>query len=248
MNTARFGEKIELPPQYGSFWQEYQEALSKEKLDDCHKDYFTRRISFVLPDAGLVKEGNKERIILTAVPELPAIPVIYDTYTYHWNGDDVYGEATIPESEDKETIISLRPEIETVLFQEEILRYRKISPQLEFIDNCWNNCQVGNPKLVGILLDIFEDSYIEKGKEGGNLLHQGNALKSIPHHYPLEKEIAELYEKIGRKKFDETAQEYCKMQKVLRDAKVIDSASVSGLEETINSRYRVMRSDLLSKL
>jgi len=62
-----------------------------------------------------------------------------------------------------------------------------------------------------------------------NCLLDGNTLKSIPYQHPIETEIAELYEKIGRTKFEEMAKEYFQLQKVLRDAKAIDPAPVSGL-------------------
>ena len=109
----KFGEKVELPSGYELFWREYKEAFSKDKLEEFDKKYFSRRICFLLREEGIIKEGDKDKLILAT--KLPDVSLIHDTYIFHWKRDDVYGEPTISESEEKETIISLSPEIETIL-------------------------------------------------------------------------------------------------------------------------------------
>ncbi len=244
----KFGEKVELPSHYDSFWKEYQQALAGGKLNKEDKSYFSQRIGFLLPDVGMIKESNKEKVTLAT--KLSDLPVIHDTYTYHYNRDDAYGEQTILTSTEKETIISLRPEIETVLYAEEISRYRRISPSLEpIVYYDWLNASyAGNPNKVGVLLDLFDEYYASREKQWQEHCIQGNELISIPSPYPIEKDIAALYEKIGRGMFDVLAQRYFDLSRVLDEARKIDLNAVAWLRKGVDEQYRTMREEMLAQL
>ena len=248
MNVARFGEKVDLPAEYDFFWHEYQSIVDGRELSEYDQKYLERRIHFWLPDEGNITVGNKERLIFSR--KFQGLPVIHDRYTFFFQRDDASGEPTILASEEKETIISLQPEIETILYAEEIRRYRKISPGRVPINYyAWLNAEgEGNPHLVGILLALFDDYAQMQPKKERDYKICGNEMASLPSSYPTEHEIAQLYTAIGRIRFEAVAQEVMRLEKVLGDARNIDDRAVIELEQSAEEQCRKLRLGLIENL
>ncbi len=230
-------EKLPLPQHYELFWQAYQESFliakgisTQKALTDKDREYVARRVQEILPNSGMVAGAHPDELMLER--KLEPLPIIYD---YDCSADRL-GEL----NERYNVMVGVTPSIVSILQAREISRLRMLKPQLVIAPHLDRLVEVGNPDLVGILFDICNHAFHQKKPAGlQEWKVYGTTGHSTPAEYPVEKDIAEIYTRIGPENFARKAKTFFEFRKLLREAQTPED-----LRPLIEGRWPGMKGNL----
>ncbi len=251
MNITNFGDPIAVPEGYNALWREYLEVLSGKKelptwngsiLNNEDVTYLTRRAGVLFPDIGRLKKGTQDEMIFRNFKETETIPLIEDEETRTYRDD--HGRTQYSHIKTK---IRIAPHIRTILRADSVVRFRVVQYELETIR--YGNESVGNFRLPVVLFDLA-DSYFEMHRPQGVSNHEFSkeGFISTPPEYKVERDIAELYEKLGRYRLGQAAELYFKFRSTVSEVEEIDESCASDLETIVAKKWKKAKGDLLTKL